>query len=431
MAMTKQEPANLDRLAILGGEPVRRQPWPIWPRFDNNTETALKEVLHSGRWTITGLNTGKLAYERRFADAFAKFYDVDYCVPTTSGSTALTVALEALNVGRGEEVLVPGLTWVACAASVVSIGAFPVLCDVEPDTLCMSVNAASKAITGRTGAILLVHQNCSIANVKAFLELSRETGIPIVEDCSQAHGAKIGNQRVGRTGNLATFSMQQDKLLTCGEGGAVITSDPNLFDRAQQFHANGRRYTDSSEVGQMELEPVGVSMGNNYVLGEFQAAILLDRLSHLDEENEIRDRNVAYLISLLREIGGITSLCSGPENSQLAYHKLILRLSLDEFGSKDIGTLVKALSAELELHAIGRLDEPLNHNPLFNPKGSPRLAITGMDSGYDPARFSLPVATQAAKECIYIRHYAFLGSKEDMDSIAEGFRKVKKLAYTL
>ena len=274
-------------LAMLGGEPIRKSTWPIWPRADEGTEKNIKDVLYSGRWAISGYYTGKTPYERRFAEAFAKFHNVSYCVPTASGSSALTIALEALNVKNGMEVLVPGLTWVACASSVSGIGAIPTLVDVEPDTLCMSLEAAKKEISNHTAAIILVHTYCSIADIKGFVKLSEETNIPIIEDCSHAHGAILDGHRVGSFGKIGVFSMQQSKVLTSGEGGACITNDFDLYKRMQQFRADGRCYKNTNlTYGQMELEEVGLVQGRNYCMSEFHAAVLLDRLKHLDKENK-------------------------------------------------------------------------------------------------------------------------------------------------
>ena len=220
-----------EKLAIMGGEPVRKKPWPIWPRADENTEKLLKDVLYSGRWTISGCYTGEKPYERQFAEAFAKFHHVPYCVPTANGSSALKIALKALNVGYGKEVLVPGLTWVACASSVLAVGSIPILVDIAPDSLCMSLQVVKTLINKNTAAIVLVHLYSRIANLEDFLTLSKETGISIIEDCSHAHGAMWKDQRVGTFGTIGVFSMQQTKVLTCGEGGAVITRDKDLYEK--------------------------------------------------------------------------------------------------------------------------------------------------------------------------------------------------------
>lgn len=146
-----------DTLAVLGGEPIRKKAWPKWPRADADTEAYLLDVLHSGRWAISGMYNGNQLYERRFAEAFALYHEVPYCVPASHGTAALIMALEAMGIGYGDEVLVPGITWVACASAVAAIGAIPMLVDVEPETLCMSVDSARASMSELTACIILVH----------------------------------------------------------------------------------------------------------------------------------------------------------------------------------------------------------------------------------------------------------------------------------
>lgn len=131
-------------LAMFGGEPIRKSPWPTWPRADENTENNIKDVLYSGKWAISGPYIGRKSYEKQFAEAYSEFHNVKYCVPSSNGSSALTIALEALDVKNGMEVLVPGLTWVACASSVIGIGGIPILVDIEPESLCMSLEDTKK-----------------------------------------------------------------------------------------------------------------------------------------------------------------------------------------------------------------------------------------------------------------------------------------------
>lgn len=422
-----QEYNRQQDLAILGGRPVRRRPWPKWPRADANTERLLLEVLHSERWAISGMYNGRKLYERRFAEAFAAYHDVPFCVPTVNGSAALTMALEALDVGHGDEVLVPGSTWVACASSVLRVGAVPVLVDVEPDTLCLSVDAARRAVSPRTACIMLVHIACTVADLDAFIVLAEETGIPILEDCSQAHGAVWQGQRVGTFGKIGAFSMQDAKVLTCGEGGAAITSDPQLYDRMQQLRADGRRYSSTPPpIGDIELEKVGTLQGYNWCLSEFHAAILLDRLAHLDEENRIREQNGEHLRALLADIGGVTPLLRHSAIDALTYYKFCVRLDPDAFGNVNIESVRRALSTELGI-SLTRVGAPLNNNVLYNPQSSPRVRFTdAMAKRLDPRRFDLPVAFQAHQECLKLHHRVLLANKEDMEEIAAAFVKVKQ-----
>lgn len=414
-----------ERLAIHGGCPVRQQPWPKWPRADECTEGALLDVLHCGRWTISGMYPGTELFERRFARAFAEFNGARYCVPTTSGTAALTIALEALNVGSGDEVLVPGVTWVACASAVANLGAVPVLTDVEPQTLCMSVDAAKSAINERTRAILLVHLYCSIADLDGFLALSRDSGIPLLEDCAQAHGAVFRGKRVGTFGRLGTFSFQDSKVMTSGEGGAVITDDENLYLQLQQFRADGRAYRQASPTpGHPELEEIGDVQGRNLCLSEFQAAILLDRLGHLEEENRTREANAEYLRGLLSNIGGITSLLRRDGVHATTYYQFCVRLDLSTFGNANIEEIRQALMGELRVFCEP-VDEPLNDNRLYNPLASPQKFSPSLREALKPSRFHLPVATTASRECLTLPHKVLLGDRADVEDVAEAFAKIK------
>lgn len=415
------------KLALLGGEPIRKKPWPIWPRADENTEKLLKDVLYSGRWTISGCYTGKKPYERQFAEAFAKFHNVPYCVPTANGSSALKIALEALEVGYGKEILVPGLTWVACASSVLAIGAIPILVDIDPASLCMSLEAAKKAVTKNTAAIMLVHLYSRIADLEGFLKLSEETGIPIIEDCSQAHGAIWKGQRVGTFGKIGVFSMQQSKVLTCGEGGAAITKDKNLYEKMQQLRADGRLYRDKLvDIGQMELEEVGSVQGRNYCMSEFHAAILLDRLQHLDEENKIREGNAEYLNSRLLHNGSLNPLIPSPQTDLPSYYQYCVQLHLPTFGNRPIERIAQALTDELKV-LIEPAYPPLNLYVLYKPLSSKNFSyLVGNDSIFHPIRFQLQNAVRVSKKSLTIPHHTLLGTGEDMIDIANAFAKIER-----
>jgi dTDP-4-amino-4,6-dideoxygalactose transaminase len=414
-------------LAIHGGTPVRSKPWPQWPLGNNNIELILQEVLYSGRWAISGMYNSKKTYDKQFSEAFASYHNVPYCVLTSNGSSALSISLEAIGVGYGDEVIIPGLTWVACASAILRIGAIPILVDVEPDTLCISVEDTKQAITSRTACIMLVHLACTVADLDSFMKLSEDTGIPIIEDCSQAHGSIWGGQRVGTFGKAGAFSMQNEKVLTCGEGGAIITSDPKLYDSLQQLRTDGRRYSKIlPPIGEIELENVGSIQGYNYCLSEFQAAILFERLRNLDKENTIRERNGEYLRSLLLEVGGITPLARHPKIDNLTFYQFCIHFNLQDFHNADIETIRLAISAELGI-SLTKIGAPLNDNLLYTPFNSNRTGYTEeMKKLINPKRFNLPVAAQASKECLKIHHRVLLGNKSDIEDIASVFEKVKR-----
>src|SRR5256886_11563413 len=179
-----------DALAIRGGTPVRAEPWPLWPRSDERTAAAVTEVLTSTRWALSGPSDGRVAFERRFARDFADFNEVAHCTPVTSGTAALTIALQALGVGSGDEVIVPGLTWVACASAVLHLGARPVLADVDSATLTLDPAQAAEAITGRTRAIMAVHLAHSAPGPRAFPRPGAPPRPPSPRDCGPAPGGR-------------------------------------------------------------------------------------------------------------------------------------------------------------------------------------------------------------------------------------------------
>lgn len=419
-----------ERLAILGGKPVRQRPWPRWPRADENTEKNLLDVLHSGRWAISGMYSGRKPYERQFAEAYAAFNDVSYAVPVCNGSASLVVALQALNIRPGDEVLVPGIVWVACASAVTRIGGVPILVDVEPDTLCMSLEAARKAVTPRTRVIMIVHLYSGFADIDGFVKLSQETGIPLLEDCSQAHGARWKGRRVGTFGDIGVFSLQDSKLLTCGEGGVAITSDPRLYGLMEQLRDDGRRYTVSPPpLGHPELEEIGTVQGYNYCMSEFHAAVLTDRLRHLDGENRVRHENALYLEELLAEVGDVRPLRRRPEVTQPTYYHYGLLLNRQAFGNYKSDVIRRALMAELNLF-MEPVDDPLNQNILYNPLRSPRTR-EALKEALNPARFDLPVAARVHKDCLTFSHSVLLDDREGMEDIARAFSKVKKNHHLL
>jgi dTDP-4-amino-4,6-dideoxygalactose transaminase len=412
------------QLAMFGGTPVHDANWPAWPAASDTTLRMLGEAAVSGRWAITGAYTGATSFERRFAGAFADYHDVPYSVPTTNGSAGLTIAMETLGIGPESEVIVPGLTWVACASAAAGLDAVPVLVDVDPDTLSISADAAKAAITDRTAAILVVHAYCSAADIDAFLQLSDSTGIPIIEDCSQAHGTEWNGRKVGTFGAMGVFSLQQTKVLTCGEGGVVITSSAELHDHLQQYRANGRRYTANPVVGQLELDEVGAVEGHNHAMSEFHAAVALSQLADLDRQNRQRERAAGLLAGLLAEIPGVSTVPAPPQVTRRTYYDHVIRLDPRVLGEFDIQRVVAAVTAELNLF-IETLDTPLNHNPLYNPEKSPRMPKTAaIRQRFRPDQFDLPAATAAYHTCFAFLHHALLAGDDDIEAIAEAVAKV-------
>lgn len=442
-----------NELAVFGGTPIRRRHWPKWPLARPATQRSLLDVLHSGKWTISGWSDASDTFERRISKAFAAYVNRSYCVACSHGSAALSVALQALEVGSGDEVILTGLTWVACPSAIVRLGARPILIDVEPETLCASPSAVERAITPRTRVILMIHMYSSICDVEGYLDLASRYGIFLVEDASQAHGASWRNNRTGSFGEISVFSTQQSKLLTSGEGGLCVTDDPVLYEKMQQLRADGRQYRthpfDQSPSGQdsdnkplirgcstiapdgYELKAVGDVAGTNFCLTEFQAALLLDGLGRLDEENAHRRTCVKELAASLTSVEGVQLIISGADIEQATYYKLPLRLDPSSFAGLSAHELVPVLAAELGTD-IRRIDAPLNRHPLYVPTKTPQVANSDeLRREVEPAQFVLPNAEQAYNEVITFPHQILLSAPEDMHEVADALDKVRRYSTVL
>lgn len=230
---------------------------------------------------------------------------------------------------------------------------------------------------------------------------------------------------MGTFGAVGAFSFQQTKLLTSGEGGAAITANAALADRMQQLRADGRRYLSAPRVGHLDLEEVGAIQGRNFCLSEFHAALLLEGLTRLDAENEIRRVNVRHLEALLP--GGVRLQGASPHVDGRTFYHLCLRIDRDQFGSWSIDEIAAALGEELQLGGVEPVDQPLNRNLLYNPLRSPRTAVSDR-AVLDPGRFNLPAATRARATCLTIPHRALLGDASDMTDIAASLKKVRRAA---
>jgi dTDP-4-amino-4,6-dideoxygalactose transaminase len=412
----------------------------------------LLEVLHSGKWSISGYSDAPDTFERRVSKAFANYVDRSCCVACSNGSAALSIALQALGVGPGDDVILTGLTWVACANAVVRLGARPILVDIDSDSMCAPASAIERAITPETRVILMIHMYSSICDPTAYTDLAGRHGIALVEDASQAHGASWRGRRIGSFGKISIFSTQQSKLLTSGEGGLCVTDDPELYARMQQLRADGRRYRvdpfyapanhghpQSSPAAEVrnrspiapdgyELEAAGDVAGQNFCLTEFQSALLLDGLGRLDQENAHRQTCVDNLTACLSRVEGVRLIVPGPEADRPTYYKLALRIDRAAFADLSAKEIVPALAAELGTD-VRRVDVPLNRHPLYVPAKMPQVASSAeLREALEPSRFALPNAERASAEVITLPHQILLSAPEDMQDVADALEKVRRCA---
>ncbi|AEV87131.1 glutamine-scyllo-inositol transaminase [Actinoplanes sp. SE50] len=414
----------MNRLAIRGGEAVRTAPWPVWPRPAEGASQALETVLHSGRWAISGPYRGTESFERQFARAFAAYNDSAHCIPTASGTASLMIALEACGVGAGDEVITPGISWVASLSTITAVNAIPVIVDVNPDTLCIDPDAVEAAITPRTKAIIAVHLYSAVADLDRLSAIADKYDITLIEDAAQAHGAAHRDRKVGTIGAVGAFSMQHSKVLTSGEGGATITSDGGLARRMEQLRADGRCLAKvPPRPGWMELEQVGEQMGSNRCLSEFQAAVLVAQLTALDAQNATRARNAMLLDKLLADDGCRPQQTSSGTTAR-TYYAYAVSLPEGALPGVPRELVGEAISAELGF-PVKPPYLTLSRSKLYRPETRRRFAL-GADHlrRLDTSRFELPECDAANGRVLTFHHAALLGDEADMHDIAAAFAKV-------
>ncbi len=236
--------------AIGEATPVRTEPLPLeFPgvyRIDEQEIEAVSRVLRSrSLFRYYGIDPQREV--DHFEAEFARFIGTDYALAVGSGTGALYSALAALDVGPGDEVIVPAYLWVSVLAAVVNLGGVPVLADID-DTFCLDPATVEREITGRTRGIIAVHMSGAPADIEPLQRIAKRRGLFLLEDCAQCAGGSIHGRRVGTFGDMAIFSFQMNKNLTAGEGGCLVTNDRALYGKAFANHDLGYERDESGRL---------------------------------------------------------------------------------------------------------------------------------------------------------------------------------------
>lgn len=291
--------------------------FPSWPRYEEDEIAAVTRVLESGKVNYwTGDEVGE--FEREFARAVG----CAYAVACANGSLALDLALRSLELDSGDEVVVTPRTFVASASCIALIGARPVFADVDSDSQNITAKTVHEAITSNTKAILCVHLAGRPCDMDPILALAERHGLWVLEDCAQAHGARYKGHPVGSLGHVAAWSFCQDKILTTGgEGGMLTTNDPAICERAWSFKDHGKsRSAIQQKASRPGFKWVHESLGTNYRLTGMQAAIGRVQLGKLERWVERRNTNAALLTEGLRGLRALR-LPETPHDIRHAYYK--------------------------------------------------------------------------------------------------------------
>ncbi|MGC9522433.1 MAG: DegT/DnrJ/EryC1/StrS family aminotransferase [Anaerolineae bacterium] len=407
-----------DKLAILGGEPVRTESFPSWPVWDEREQDALLSVLESGIWGIAP-DGGKIS---EFERAFAEAHDAAYGQAVFNGSVALEVALRALDIDYGDEVIVPAYTFLATATSCLEAGAIPVFVDIDPDTYNIDPAAVEAAITPRTRVIVPVHIGGLPANLDAIIEIARQHDLAVLEDACQAHGAAWKERRVGAIGDLGCFSFQSSKNVNAGEGGMIVTDDEELAERCWSIHNCGR--IRKGAWYQHEI------LGGNYRMTQWQAAVLLAQLTRLEALAERREQNGRYLAERLAQETALRPLARDPRVTRHGYHLFISRYDPEAFAGLPRRRFLEALYAEGIPCSEGYV--PLYRMPAIQA-GVRRLGkAVGWPGAFPDTLPECPVTERAcAEEGVWFSQSMLLGSESDMNDIVTAVKKVQRAADAL
>ncbi len=403
----------MSKLAILGGEAIRKKPFTAWPQYSQADLDRIVEVVKSRHW---GGYPVPSKYAGEFGTRFAELHGTKYGLCLANGTVALLAAAQALGLKFGDEVIVPAYTWDGTAIAVLQAGCVPVFADVDPDTYCLDPKAVRAAITPRTRALMPVHLAMRFADMNALIEIARDHKLLIIEDCAHAHGGQFQGRGAGAAGDAGCFSLQESKLMTAGEGGIVLTNRLDCFEALQSIINCGR----PSLTDQFQRK----MLGTNYRITELQAALLIGQLDAWPALCEKRTRNAGLLSQLLGALEHVRPLPPQPGLTRETIYNYIFQYR-PKGGAPSRDLFVAALEAE-GVPCDGRFYEPVYRSDLFyaTPENCPQLAV-GRDVPMDYSTCRCPVSERAAyQEAVWLPQFLLLGEEADVRDIGRAVEKV-------
>lgn len=405
-------PAQAAEPAATTSRAASTQSWPVWGATDAQ---GLVEVLDSGKWGRLG-GTRVAAFEEALRARMA----ARYCVATSSGTTALLTALGALNIGPGDEVILPPYTFVATFNAITSSFALPRFVDSDLQSFQIDASRIAAAVNASTRLILPVHIGGTPCDLDAVTKIAEDKKIPLIEDACQAPLAVWRGKPVGTHGLGGCFSFQASKNLNAGEGGAVVTNDETFAQQCFNYHTPGNP------------RPVpSLGRGSNHRLTEFQGSLLLTQMASLEAQSKLRDENAAYLVELLSQIPGISPAkwYEGCERS--AWHLFMFRYDAGQFAGMTRDTFLQ----ELRKRGVGAssgytpLDQSdhvlaLANNPHYQRIYGKDFMAQWIESN------RCPVNDQLCQQAVWLSQNVLLGKRSDMERIADSVAAIRSQAVT-
>jgi len=392
--------------------------FPQWPQYDDEDIKAVTDVIKSGKWWI-GAPAKKVGMNGwLFQEEFAKFQESKYAFGCTNGTHAIEIALSALGIGFNDEVIVPVTSFVATASAVIAVNAIPIFCDVDPETFNIDHRKIESLITKRTKAIIAVHLGGMPCQMDEIVNIAQKHNLKVIEDCAHAHGSRFKGKRVGNWGDAGTFSFQASKIITSGEGGAIICNNDYLAKRIYSYLDAGR------QIGKYFYNHY--VYGSNFRIPELCAALLRTQLKKFPEQHKIRNENGKYLRKILDEIDGIRCQKRSEDVDECGYYVFPVKFDPTKFKNITKAEFYKYLKD----HGIPTDDcyPPMFQLGLFKnmklKKGINYSRANWGKSKSNPKNW--PVAMDIFNHSFELSQRVLLGKKEHMDYIRDVILDLKK-----
>lgn len=433
--MIQTQTASTEQLTLLGGIPVRQQPYPKWPVVDERDIEAVTAVIQSGRWggaPYPGTQT------KKFTERFAAMQGGGFAVAMVNGTVTMEVALRTADIGWGDEVIVPAYTFQATAAAPMAAGAIPVIVDIDPQTYCIDPKAVEAAITEKTRAIIPVHLGAQMADMDAIMDIANRHNLVVIEDCAHAHGARWNGKGAGTIGHFGSFSFQSSKSMTTGEGGILLCRSEEDAHKAHCIVNCGRLPAVESEENASSANPMDMLMkevakfvspsqvntfGSNYRMTEIQAALGNVALERFPEQIAQREAMIDYLEENLSQVPGVRILKQDERYTRKSLYRYIFAVKPEIFGAEH-DEVCLALYAEGIPCWNGY--PAMHHYDLFQPKLSKLPVPSAFPEYFDFESKSFPEAERACEhEAVWLDESVFRAGKQGIDDVVKALKKIQ------
>lgn len=418
----------MSKLALLGGEPVRKKPFPLSKTTGEEEVKAASDVIRSG--LLSGF-VGSPSPEflggpvvKRLESMWNDRFGVRYSVSCNSATSALVMAVGAIGIGPGDEVIVSPYTMSATSTAILFYGGIPVFADIEPEYFCLDPKSIAQKITPRTKAILTTDIHGQSSDMDAILKIAKQHNLKVINDCAQAPGATVNGKAAGTLGDIGIYSLNRHKNMQCGEGGIAVTNDKELALRMQLIRNHGENLTESPDFIPQSLVNI---LGYNFRMTEVEAAIAVEQLKKMDDLNQHRIDLANYLNQHLSNIDGIKMPAVRPGCSHVYYMHIML------FDENKVGItrtkFIEAIRAE-GITIWGGYLKPLYMAPLYQKKiaiGDKGFPFVGAHytGKVDYSEGICPVAEKLYAKHTIVNPYLYPPlTKQDMKDMVDGFYKV-------